>query len=97
MAATAIASSAASTAAISATNTSMNVDGSILNQTKDIGRQTIKDTTSKESLENMAIAGATAFITAGTTAGINELSIKRIFVIQTIYNTTYYGASIDVT
>ncbi len=74
VATTAIASSAASTAAISAPNTSMNADGNILNQAKDIGRQTLKDTTSKESLENMAISGATAFITAGIAAGINELS-----------------------
>jgi filamentous hemagglutinin len=70
----AVGSSLASTAAVSGTNTSMNVDGNFLNQAGDIGKQTAKDTTSKESLENAAIAGATAAVTFGLTQGINELT-----------------------
>ena len=59
---------------ISATNTSMNAEESVWNQTKTISDKTYKDTTSDESLKNMAIAGITAGIVAGVSAGISELS-----------------------
>ena len=59
---TAAATTAGTTASISATNTSMNADGSLLKQTKDIGKTTIKDTTSDQSLRNIAISAAIAGI-----------------------------------
>ena len=73
MATAAAASSLASTAAVSATNTSMNAQGDFFKQAKTISNDTYQTTTSKESLENAAIAGATAAITFGVTQGINKL------------------------
>ena len=70
----AVVSSAATTAAVSATNTSMNAEGDMFKQSADISKQTAKDTTSKESLENMAIAGTTAALTFGITQGVSELT-----------------------
>ena len=46
----------ASTTAISATNSSMNAEGDFFKQTKNISDDSYKATTSKESLENAAIA-----------------------------------------
>ncbi len=65
---TAVASSAAATASVSATNSSMNVQGSFLSSVDDVGKTTLKDTTSKKSLQNMVIAG----ITAGVASGVSE-------------------------
>jgi len=65
----AMATSAATTLSLSMTNTSMNADGSIWNQTKDIGHQGLKDVTSTESLKSMMIAG----ITAGLVYGAGQL------------------------
>ena len=70
----AVAGAAASTAAVSATNTSMNAEGDIFKQTKDIGHQTLKDTTSDQALKSYAIAGATALLTMGITTGIDFLA-----------------------
>ncbi len=60
--------SAIITAAVSATNASMNADGNFLGSLDDVGKTTLKDTTSDDALRNYAIAG----ITAGVTAGISE-------------------------
>ncbi len=65
-----IASTVAATAAVSATNASMNADGNFLGSLDDVGKTTLKDTTSDDALRNYAIAG----ITAGVTAGISEYS-----------------------
>ena len=59
------ASTAASIAATSATNASMNADGSAFNQLKTINKTAFKDTTSKESLQQIAIAATTAALAAG--------------------------------
>jgi hypothetical protein len=67
---TAAASTAAATAAVSATNASMNADGDLFKQIKTTATASYKATTSDESLKNIAIAGATA----GLTAGIAEVS-----------------------
>ena len=56
------ATTALTTATISATNASMNADGDIFKQLKTIGNTSFKDTTSSDSLRNIAIAA----ITAGT-------------------------------
>ena len=65
---------AVSTLSISAINTSMNADGSILKQGTDITKTAVKDTTSRESLKNIAIAGLTAAITFGVAQGIDALA-----------------------
>ncbi len=71
---TATLSSAASTAAVSATNASMNADGDMFKQIKTVSVTSYKDTTSKESLKNVAIAGVTAAITLGIVQGVSPLS-----------------------
>ena len=68
---TAAAASAAATASVSATNASMNTDSSLLGSTTTITKTTVKDTTSKESVQNMAIAAATAGATYGVTSYLN--------------------------
>ncbi|MCE3255788.1 MAG: putative hemagglutinin [Rickettsiaceae bacterium] len=72
---TAVASSAMATASVSATNTSMNAEGDLAKQTKDIGEQTAKDTTSDEALKSYAIAGGTALLTFGLTSGIDKIAV----------------------
>lgn len=67
---TAIASSAAVTVSVSATNSSMNAQGDFFKQAKDIGHTALKDVASEESLRNMAIAG----LTAGAVKGISVLA-----------------------
>jgi len=57
---TAAATTAGTTATISATNASMNTDSSVWGSTKSISSNTWKDTTSDESLRNIAIAVAVA-------------------------------------
>jgi hypothetical protein len=56
---------AGTTATISAINASMNAEGSIWNQTKSISDQTYKNTTSEQSLRNIALSAAIAAIAAG--------------------------------
>ena len=68
-----VSSAAASTLSVSATNTSMNTDGSLFAQTKDITKTAAKDTTSDEALKNYAIAGAAAGLTFGISQGINAI------------------------
>lgn len=62
---------AAATATVSATNASMNAEGDIFKQTKDVGKTTWDDITSDESLRAIVIAGATAGIARGATYGID--------------------------
>lgn len=57
---TAVATTAATTATISATNASMNADGNLVGSLDDVGKTALKDTTSKESIKNYAIAAAVA-------------------------------------
>ncbi|MBP7710292.1 MAG: hypothetical protein KA100_04400 [Rickettsiales bacterium] len=66
----AMAGAAASTASVSAVNASMNADGNLLGSLDDVGKTTLKDTTSKESLKSIAVAG----ITAGIIQGVGELA-----------------------
>ena len=63
---TAGATTAATTATISAINASMNADGDIFKQLKTIGTTSYKDTTSTESLRNIAIAAAVATAATAT-------------------------------
>ncbi len=85
--ATAVATTAASTAAISATNTSMNLDGDIFKQAKGIGKQTLRDTTSKQALESYAIAGGTVLLTMGLTAGFDKIATTTTNTTATVANT----------
>jgi len=57
---TAAATTAGTTATISASQAGMNADGDFFKQAKDISKITWDDTTSRESVENMAIAAAVA-------------------------------------
>ncbi len=54
----------------------MNADGNFLGSLDDVGKTTLKDTTSDDALRNYAIAGITAGVTAGISeyAGITEMS-----------------------
>ena len=69
---TAAATTALTTATISATNASMNSDGDFFKQAKSISKTTWDDTTSKDSMEQIGIAAATALLTYGTTQGLNS-------------------------
>ena len=73
---TAGATTAATTATISAINASMNADGDIFKQFKTIGTTSFKDTTSKESLRNIAIAAAIAAGAAATGEWIKNTKIN---------------------
>jgi filamentous hemagglutinin len=64
---TAGATTAGTIATTSATNASMNTDGNFLKQASNITKTAVKDTTSKESLEQIAIAGAAAGLAQGAT------------------------------
>jgi len=64
-------SAAASTAAISATNSAMNADGDIFKQLKTISKDTWDNTTSKESVKNIAIAAAAGGLAVGATNFVN--------------------------
>jgi len=70
------ATTAATTATISAINASMNADGDIFKQFKTIGTTSFKDTTSKESLRNIAIAAAIAAGAAATGEWIKNTKIN---------------------
>jgi len=59
------ASAAASIATVSATNASMNDNGNFFRSLDDVGKITLKDTTSKDSMEKIAIASLSAALTAG--------------------------------
>ncbi len=65
---TAAATTAATTTTVAATNSSMNKDGDIFKQIKDINKDAWDATTSRESVENMAIAA----VVAGAGYGIGE-------------------------
>ena len=54
-------------ATTSATNASMNADGSAINQLKTTTKTAVKDTTSKESLQAIAISAAAAGLAQGAT------------------------------
>ena len=71
---TAVAASAAATASTTAVSTSMNAEGDIFKQVKDISKDTWDATTSRAAFENYAIAAGTAFLTAGLmdVSGLNE-------------------------
>ena len=71
---TAAAASGAATASVSAVNASMNTDSSLLGSTKTITKTAVKDTTSKESIQNMAIAAATAGAVYGAGVYIQSTS-----------------------
>ena len=73
---TATATTAGTTATISGTNASMNSDGSIWNQTKTISDTAYKDTTSDESIKNMAIAAAVAGAAYGVSEWINNTKVN---------------------
>lgn len=62
-------STVASTVAVSGSNASMNANGSVWNQTKSISDSSYKATTSRESLEQIAISALASGITAGLTPG----------------------------
>lgn len=51
---------ALTTASISGVNASMNADGDVFKQLKTVGKTSFKDTTSSDSLRNIAISGITA-------------------------------------
>ena len=70
---TAVAASAAATASTTAVSTSMNAEGDIFKQVKDISKDTWDATTSRSAFENYAIAAGTA----GLTAGISNAEIVR--------------------
>jgi hypothetical protein len=63
---------AAATFAVSATNASLNADN--LGNIDDVAKTSVKETTSKESLKNIAIASVTAALTAGIAeaSGLNN-------------------------
>ena len=72
-AATAVAiTTAAATFAVSATNASLNADN--LGNIDDVAKTSVKETTSKESLKNIAVASVTAALTAGIAeaSGLND-------------------------
>ena len=71
---TAVAASGAATASVAATNASMNTDSSLLGSTKSISSNTWKATTSKESLQNMAIAAITAGAAYGASVYLSTAS-----------------------
>lgn len=62
---TAAAGATAATASVSATNASMNDSGNFFGSLDNVTKVTLKETTSKESLKNIAISAAAAGITAG--------------------------------
>lgn len=64
----------AATASVAATNASMNTDSSLLGSTKSITSNTWKATTSEESIQNMAIAAATAGAAFGASAYLSSAS-----------------------
>lgn len=66
----AAASTAASTAATTAVSASMNMDGDIFKQAKDISKTTWDATTSREAFESYVIAAGTAALTAGLAQGL---------------------------
>ncbi len=65
------ASATASTASISATNSAMNADGDLSKQLKTISKDTWDNTTSKESVKNIAIASLAGGLTVGLTNMVN--------------------------
>ena len=71
---TAVAASGTATASVAATNASMNTDSSLLGSTKSISSNTWKATTSEESIQNMAIAAATAGAAFGASSYLNGAS-----------------------
>jgi filamentous hemagglutinin len=73
---TAGATTATTTATISAINASMNADGDIFKQLKTIGTTSYKDTTSTESLRNIAIAAAVSAAAASTGELIKNTKIN---------------------
>ena len=64
-------SATASTASISATNSAMNTDGDFSKQLKTISKDSWDNTTSKESVKNIAIASLAGGLTVGLTNVIN--------------------------
>jgi hypothetical protein len=71
----AAATTALTTATISATNAGMNADGDFFKTAKTIGKTTWDDTTSKDSIEQIAISAGTALLTYGATQGLNGTSL----------------------
>ncbi len=66
----AMAGTAAATASVSATNASLNREGSFLGTLDDVGKTAFKDTTSKQTVKNVMVAG----VTAGIIQGLGELA-----------------------
>ena len=66
----AMAGTAAATASVSATNASLNREGSFLGTLDDVGKTAFKDTTSKQTVKNVMVAG----VTAGIIQGVGELA-----------------------
>jgi filamentous hemagglutinin len=73
-AAVAAGSAAAATASTSAVNASMNADGDPFKQLKTIHVTAFKDTTSEESLKNIAISAVAAAATAGLMQGLDSIT-----------------------
>ena len=66
------ASATASTTSISATNSAMNADGDLSKQLKTISKDSWDNTTSEESVKNIAIASLAGGLTVGLTNVINS-------------------------
>ena len=76
--AVAVASSAAATASISATNASMNVDGNLLGSFDDVGKTTLKDTTSKDAMRNYAVAAVAAGLTSFASEALKVQQMSNV-------------------
>jgi len=83
---TAVAATAATTATISATNASMNADGNLVGSLDDVGKTTLKDTTSKEAIKNYAIAAAVAAAAYGVGEWMKAEGVNPSFESGTMEN-----------